>query len=80
MWESTDPWPRQIAATGGQDAALKAMVTDHGFTAPEEVAAAVLFLASDEAWHVTGVDFPMEDGFSRRDRSSHSVWTAGRFA
>lgn len=64
MWESTDLWPRQIAATGGRAAALQALVTDHGFAEPEEVAAAVLFLASDEARHVTGVDFPMDDGFS----------------
>lgn len=64
MWESTDLWPRQIATTGGRAAALKALVTDQGFAAPEEVAAAVLFLASDEARHVTGVDFPMDDGFS----------------
>ncbi|MBE7502344.1 MAG: SDR family oxidoreductase [Verrucomicrobiales bacterium] len=64
MWESTDLWPRQIAATGGRGAALQALVTDHGFAEPEEVAAAVLFLASDEARHATGVDFPMDDGFS----------------
>jgi NAD(P)-dependent dehydrogenase (short-subunit alcohol dehydrogenase family) len=32
-----------------------------GFAEPEEIAAAVLFLASDEARHVTGADLPMED-------------------
>lgn len=64
MWESTDLWPRQIAATGGRRAALKALVTDYGFAEPEQIAAAVLFLASDEARNVTGVDLPIDDGFS----------------
>ena len=64
MWESTDLWPKQVAETGGRDAALKALVADRGFAEPEEVAAAVLFLASDEASHVTGADLPVDDGFA----------------
>ena len=64
MWESTDLWPKQVAKTGGRDAALKALVKDRGFAEPEEVAAAVLFLASNEARHVTGEDFPVDDGFA----------------
>ena len=64
MWESTDLWPKQVAETGGRDAALKALVTDRGFAEPEEVAAAVLFLASDDAQHVTGADLPVDDGFA----------------
>ena len=64
MWESTDMWPKKVAESGGREAALKALVTDQGFAEPEEVAAAVLFLASDEARHVTGVDLPVDDGFA----------------
>jgi len=64
MWESTDMWPKQVAETGGRDAALKALVTDQGFAEPEEVAAAVLFLASDDARHVTGADLPVDGGFA----------------
>lgn len=64
MWASTDMWPKKVAETGGQDAALKALVTEQGFAEPEEVAAAVLFLASDDAQHVTGVDLPVDDGFA----------------
>ena len=64
MWESTDLWPKQVAETGGREAALKALVKDRGFAEPEEVAAAVLFLASNEARHVTGADFPVDDGFA----------------
>jgi 3(or 17)beta-hydroxysteroid dehydrogenase len=64
MWASTDMWPKQAAETGGREAALKALVTDQGFAEPEEIAAAVLFLASDDARHVTGVDLPVDDGFA----------------
>ena len=64
MWESTDLWPKQVAETSGRDAALKALVTNRGFAQPEEVAAAVLFLASDDARHVTGADLPVDDGFA----------------
>lgn len=64
MWATSDLWPRELAATAGQAAALQALVTDHGFAQPDEIAAAALFLASDDARHVTGVDFPIDDGFS----------------
>lgn len=64
MWESTEMWPKQVAETGGRDAALKALVTEKGFAEPEEIAAAVLFLASDDARHVTGADLPVDDGFA----------------
>jgi meso-butanediol dehydrogenase/(S,S)-butanediol dehydrogenase/diacetyl reductase len=43
---------------------LKALVKDRGFAEPEEVAAAVFFLASADARHVTGVDLPVDDGFA----------------
>jgi 3(or 17)beta-hydroxysteroid dehydrogenase len=64
MWASTDMWPKQAAETGGREAALKALVTNQGFAEPEEIAAAVLFLASDEARHITGVDLPVDDGYA----------------
>jgi NAD(P)-dependent dehydrogenase (short-subunit alcohol dehydrogenase family) len=64
MWESTPFWPKEAAASGGVDEALKVLVRDHGFAEPEEVAAAVLYLASDDARHVTGIDLPVDNGFA----------------
>jgi len=64
MWEHTELWPKQVAETGGRDAVWTALVKDWGFAEPGEIAAAVLFLASDEAPHVTGADFPLGNGFA----------------
>jgi 3(or 17)beta-hydroxysteroid dehydrogenase len=64
MWESTDLWPRQVAETEGQDAALKALTKDHGFAEPREIAAAVLFLAGDDARQITGADLVVDAGFA----------------
>jgi hypothetical protein len=63
VWASTDLWLEQVAASGGQDATLKALLAEQGFAEPEEIAAAVLFLASENARHVTGADLPVDDGF-----------------
>jgi 3(or 17)beta-hydroxysteroid dehydrogenase len=64
MWESTDMWPREAAEAGGRAAALKALVTQQGFADPEEIAAAVLFLVSDQARQITGADLVVDAGFS----------------
>lgn len=64
VWASTDLWPEEVAAAGGQDAALKALVEKQGFAEPDEIAAAIVFLASDEARHITGADLVIDDGFS----------------
>ncbi len=64
MWESTPFWPKEAAESGGMDEALKVLVRDHGFAEPQEIAAAVLYLASDDARHVTGADLPVDNGFA----------------
>lgn len=64
MWESTPFWPKEAAESGGMDEALKVLVRDHGFAEPQEIAAAVLYLASDAARHVTGADLPVDNGFA----------------
>ena len=67
---------------GGLDAGLNALVRDEGFVEPEEFTAAVLFLASDEARQVTGVDLPVDAGFalhySRCGRAQIATTTTGR--
>ncbi len=64
MWESTELWPKELAQVDGREAALKALVEKQGFAQPEEIAAAVLFLVSDEARHINGVDLPVDNGFA----------------
>jgi len=64
MWVSTDWWPKHIAEKEGLDAALNALVTERGFGKPEEIASAVVFLASDESRLITGVDLPVDAGFA----------------
>lgn len=64
MWESTPFWPKEAVESGGVDKALKVLVRDHGFAEPVEVAAAVLFLASDDARQVTGANLPVDNGFA----------------
>jgi 3(or 17)beta-hydroxysteroid dehydrogenase len=64
MWESTEMWPKEVAEADGWDAALKALVAERGFARPEEVAAAVVFLANDEARQVTGTDLAVDAGFA----------------
>ncbi len=57
-------WPKQAAEAGGKEAALEVLVRDHGFAEPEEVAAAVVFLASEDARHVTSADLRVDNGFA----------------
>jgi NAD(P)-dependent dehydrogenase (short-subunit alcohol dehydrogenase family) len=64
MWETTGMWPNLVAEEQGQEAALRALVADHGFAEAEEIAAAVLFLASAAARHITGTDLVVDDGFA----------------
>ncbi len=64
LWKGTDWWPEQVAAKEGLSAALDALVAERGFGRAEEIASALVFLASDEARQITGVDLPVDAGFS----------------
>jgi NAD(P)-dependent dehydrogenase (short-subunit alcohol dehydrogenase family) len=64
MWAGMDWWPELVARAGGEAAALDALVREQGYGHPNEIAAGVLFLVSDQARLITGVDLPVDGGFS----------------
>ena len=70
MWRGTPLWPRQIEDSEGVEAALRALVRDHGFATPEQVAATVAFLAGDNALPVSGRDFGTDGRITRESALS----------
>ena len=65
LWSSMPFFQELVQQTGSEEAAYAAMEKQGGgkFLAPEEVAHAIRFLASDEAAHITGVDLPVDAGY-----------------
>ncbi|HYP29041.1 MAG TPA: glucose 1-dehydrogenase [Blastocatellia bacterium] len=67
MWESMQFWQDMKRDTGSDEAnysALSADVPMKRFATPEEIAEAVLFLASDESSFITGADIPVDGGYT----------------
>ncbi len=66
MWRGTPFWPLDIETAQGTAAALQHLVAVHGFTTPEQVAETALFLASDEAANLNGLDVGSDVAAARR--------------
>ena len=65
MWESMDFFRELVAKHGGAEQAFAAMAgtsASHQFSSPEEIARTILYLASDESAHLTGVELVIAQG------------------
>jgi NAD(P)-dependent dehydrogenase (short-subunit alcohol dehydrogenase family) len=64
MWETMPFFQEMVRERGSTEAAFDALEAEGGsrFAEPEDVAQAVLFLASDASRHVTGVELSVDDG------------------
>src|SRR5215471_10922457 len=67
LWRTMPFFQELIAKTGSEDAAFQAMLAGQPaisrFAEPEEIAHAILYLASDESRFVTGSDLVIDAGF-----------------
>jgi NAD(P)-dependent dehydrogenase (short-subunit alcohol dehydrogenase family) len=66
LWESMPFFQDLVAEHGSVDGAFAAMTEGGGgrFADPMEIAEAIAYLASDAARNVTGVELPIDDGFT----------------
>ena len=67
MWESMEFWQELKAKTGSEEAAWQVLsegIPLKRFARAEEIAQAILYLATDEAGFVTGADFVIDGGFT----------------
>ncbi len=65
MWKTMPFFQELMAKEGGEEAAFQAMMRafpQGRFALPEEIALAILYLASDEALYVTGTDLVIDNG------------------
>jgi NAD(P)-dependent dehydrogenase (short-subunit alcohol dehydrogenase family) len=65
MWQTMPFFQDLTRQHGSEDAAFAALEADGSgrFAEPEEIAQSVLFLVSDAASHVTGVELPVDGGY-----------------
>ena len=66
LWRSMPFFGDLVALHGSEEAAFSAMEAHGGdrFAEPEQVAQSVLFLVSESASHITGVELPVDYGYT----------------
>lgn len=66
LWREMSFFSDLVELHGSEEAAFAAMEVHGGdrFAEPEQVAEGVLFLVSDAANHITGVELPLDDGYT----------------
>lgn len=66
LWREMSFFADLVELHGSEEAAFAAMEVHGGdrFAEPEQVAEGVLFLVSDAASHITGVELPLDDGYT----------------
>jgi NAD(P)-dependent dehydrogenase (short-subunit alcohol dehydrogenase family) len=66
MWEQQDFWPGLVSQHGSPEAAWQALAgsSSDGFFPPEDIAKAILFLASDESYYMTAGELVIDRGYT----------------
>lgn len=66
IWEKMDFWPGLVAQHGSEDGAWKALAGPSldGFFSPDEIAQAILFLASDESAYMNAGELVIDRGYT----------------